>query len=136
MNFARIAVNFYIREINHLTGTCAITLRPLLPHTPCTFLVGIFEVARFDLSVIDNGEYRFLPIKDTPMLEIGKFVGEFKDTQCVAVLEDVHSVFGSSAQGTINFGLSKGVRKSVLRSYASASSSAIHISSTWSGFIM
>ena len=36
------------------------------------------------LAVIDNGEYRFLPIKDTPMLEIGKFVGKFKDTQCVA----------------------------------------------------
>lgn len=60
------------------------------------------------LAVIDNGEYRFLPIEDTPMLEIGKFVGEFRDTQCVAVLEDVHSVFGSSAQGTFNFGLSKG----------------------------
>lgn len=60
------------------------------------------------LSVIDNGEYRFLPIDGTPMLEIGKFIGEFRDKQCVAVLEDVHSVFGSSAQGTFNFGMSKG----------------------------
>ena len=62
------------------------------------------------LSVIDNGEYRFLPIEDTPMLEIGKFVGEFIYKQCVAVLEDVHSVFGSSAQGTFNFGLSNGLK--------------------------
>lgn len=60
------------------------------------------------LSVIDNGECRFLPIDGTPMLEIGKFIGEFRDKQCVAVLEDVHSVFGSSAQGTFNFGMSKG----------------------------
>lgn len=60
------------------------------------------------LSVIDNGEYRFLPIAGAPMLEIGKFIGEFRDKQCVAVLEDVHSVFGSSAQGTFNFGMSKG----------------------------
>ena len=68
-----------------------------------------------------NGEYRFLPIEDTPMLEIGKFVGEFIYKQCVAVLEDVHSVFGSSAQGTFNFGLSKGFLLGLLIPYSAIS---------------
>lgn len=61
------------------------------------------------ISVIDNGEYRFLPIDGTPPLDIGKFIGEYKDKECIAILEDVHAVFGSSAQGTFNFGFSKGL---------------------------
>lgn len=60
------------------------------------------------LSVIDNGEYRFLPIDGTPMLEIGKFIGEFRDKQCVVVLEDVHALHGTSAGSMFNFGMSKG----------------------------
>lgn len=60
------------------------------------------------LSVIDNGECRFLPIDGTPMLEIGKFIGEFRNKQCVAVLEDVHALHGTSAGSMFNFGMSKG----------------------------
>lgn len=60
------------------------------------------------LSVIDNGEYRFLAVDGTPMLEIGKFVGEFRNKQCVAVLEDVHALHGTSASSMFNFGMSKG----------------------------
>lgn len=61
------------------------------------------------LSVMDNGEYRFLPIDGTPPLEIGEFIGEYKDKNCIAILEDVHALHGTSATSTFNFGFSKGL---------------------------
>ena len=69
------------------------------------------------ISVIDNGEYYFQPIKDIPMLEIAAFVSGFKDTQCVAVIEDVHALHGTSSGSMFNFGMSKGFLLGLLIAY-------------------
>lgn len=67
------------------------------------------------VSVIgEDGVYEFLPIDGTPIQEIGNFIGALAKKQCVAVLEDVHAVFGSSAAGTFNFGFSKGFLQGLL----------------------
>lgn len=66
------------------------------------------------ISVIDNGEYRFLPIKDTPKLVIGEFISEFKDKPCMVILEDVHAIFGSAAGSTFEFGKINGFLQGLL----------------------
>lgn len=67
------------------------------------------------VSVIgEDGVYEFLPIDGTPIQNVSNFFGKFRLSNCVAVLEDVHAVFGSSAKGTFSFGFSKGMLLAML----------------------
>ena len=67
------------------------------------------------VSVIgEDGVYEFLPIDGTPVQEVSNFIGKFRLGNAVAILEDVHAVFGSSAKGTFNFGFSKGMLLALL----------------------
>lgn len=67
------------------------------------------------VSVIgEDGVYEFLPIDGTPVQEVSNFIGKFRLRNAVAILEDVHAVFGSSAKGTFNFGFSKGMLLALL----------------------
>lgn len=67
------------------------------------------------ISVIgEDGVYEFLPIDGTPIQNVSNFIGKFGLGNCVAVLEDVHAVFGSSAKGTFSFGFSKGMLLALL----------------------
>ncbi len=59
--------------------------------------------------IMENGVYDFLPIDGTPVQEVSAFLARWASSNCVAVLEDVHAVFNSSAKGTFNFGFSKGM---------------------------
>ncbi len=61
------------------------------------------------IAVIDNNEYRFCSIKDSDNLTLSKFLLDETLGQSVAVvIEDVHALYGSSAEGTFNFGYIKG----------------------------
>lgn len=61
------------------------------------------------ISVIDNGEYRFCSIEGSDNLSLSKFLLDETLSQSVAVvIEDVHAIYGSSAEGTFNFGFIKG----------------------------
>lgn len=64
--------------------------------------------------IMEKGNYKFLPINNTPIQEISNFLSWASAYDCVAVLEDVHAVFGSSAKGTFSFGFSKGMLLALL----------------------
>lgn len=72
--------------------------------------IGIDVGAEGFVSVIDNGEFRFCSIKDSDNLTLSKFLLDETLGQSVAVviIEDVHAIYGSSAEGTFNFGYIKG----------------------------
>lgn len=71
--------------------------------------IGIDVGAKGFVSVIDNGEYRFCSIEDSDNLTLSKFMLDETLGQDVAVvIEDVHAIYGSSAESTFNFGWIKG----------------------------
>ena len=71
--------------------------------------IGIDVGNKGFISVIDNGEYRFCSIEDSYTPLISKFLLDETLGQSVAVvIEDVHALYGSSAEGTFNFGFIKG----------------------------
>ena len=71
--------------------------------------IGIDVGKQGFISVIDNGEYRFCSIEDNDNLSLSKFLLDETLGQSVAVvIEDVHALYGSSAEGTFNFGYIKG----------------------------
>lgn len=71
--------------------------------------IGIDVGKKGFISVIDNGEYRFCSIEDSDNLLLSKFLLDETLSQSVAVvIEDVHAIYGSSAEGTFNFGFIKG----------------------------
>lgn len=71
--------------------------------------IGI-DVGRLGfIAVIDNGEYRFCSIEDSDNLSLSKFLlDETLGQSTAVVIEDVHALYGSSAEGTFNFGWIKG----------------------------
>lgn len=70
--------------------------------------IGIDPGKEGFIAVMSDDGFSFLSISDHYDLEIADFVGQYKSCQCHAVIEDVHSVFGSSAGATFEFGKIKG----------------------------
>lgn len=72
--------------------------------------IGIDPGADGYMAVITEDGYHFVGIDDSGYKEVAAVLADcIRGGQCVAVIEDVHAVFGSSAKGTFNFGYSKGV---------------------------
>lgn len=79
--------------------------------------IGIDPGAQGFIAVIDPTDcsYSFLSIADSTEHEISEFLlGEAFSSDVAAVLEDVHSIFGSSAKSTFNFGHIKGLLTGML----------------------
>lgn len=77
--------------------------------------IGIDVGSKGFISVIDNGEYRFMSINDSTPLEISDFLlNEHFGSDAAVVIEDVHSIYGSSAKSTFNFGHIKGLLTGML----------------------
>lgn len=57
-----------------------------------------------------NGEFSFYSIEDNDLYQLSEIMAKIRNTysNLVCVIEDVHSVFGSSAKSTFNFGFNKG----------------------------
>lgn len=57
-----------------------------------------------------NGEFSFYSIEDNDLYQLSEIMDKIRNTysNLVCVIEDVHSVFGSSAKSTFNFGFNKG----------------------------
>lgn len=71
--------------------------------------IGIDVGNKGFISVIDNGDYRFCSIEDSDNQSLSRFLLDETLGQSVAVvIEDVHAIYGSSAEGTFNFGFIKG----------------------------
>lgn len=74
--------------------------------------IGIDPGNKGFLAVIDREEceYRFLSIDDSTPHEVSEFlINESFGCDTAVVIEDVHSIFGSSAKSTFNFGYIKGM---------------------------
>lgn len=77
--------------------------------------IGIDPGAKGFVSVIDNGEYRFCSIGDSNNQELSAFLlNETLGSEAAVVLEDVHALYGSSAEGTFKFGFIKGFLQGLL----------------------
>lgn len=77
--------------------------------------IGIDPGAKGFVSVIDNGEYRFCSIEDSNNQELSAFLlNETLGSEVAVVLEDVHALYGSSAEGTFKFGFIKGFLQGLL----------------------
>lgn len=71
--------------------------------------IGVDPGAKGFVSVIDNSEYRFCSIEDSNNQELSAFLlNEAFGSEVAVVLEDVHALYGSSAEGTFKFGFIKG----------------------------
>lgn len=71
--------------------------------------IGIDVGKQGFISVMDNGDFRFCSIEDNDYLSLSKFLLDEALGQSVAVvIEDVHALYGSSAESTFNFGWIKG----------------------------
>lgn len=57
-----------------------------------------------------DGEFSFYSIEDNDLYQLSEIMDKIRNTysNLVCVIEDVHSVFGSSAKSTFNFGFNKG----------------------------
>lgn len=57
-----------------------------------------------------NGEFSFYSIEDNDLYQLSEIMAEIRSKydNLVCVIEDVHSIFGSSAKSTFNFGFNKG----------------------------
>lgn len=57
-----------------------------------------------------NGDFCFYSIADNDLYQLSEIMANIRNTysNLVCVIEDVHSVFGSSAKSTFNFGFNKG----------------------------
>lgn len=74
--------------------------------------IGIDVGSKGFVAVIDaaESEYRFLSIDESTPQEISEFlINESFSSDVAVVIEDVHSIFGSSAKSTFNFGYIKGM---------------------------
>lgn len=76
--------------------------------------IGIDPGVQGFISVITDGEYVFFSLAEHNLVEVAEFIDNFKKKECHAILEDVHSVFGSSAGSTFNFGKIKGFLQGLL----------------------
>lgn len=68
------------------------------------------------ITVLKDGEHDFIAIADHDREQIATIISQFFDpfAEVVAVMEEVHAVFGASAKSTFNFGEIFGFLKGVL----------------------
>lgn len=68
------------------------------------------------VSVYNDGEFQFFSILDNDREALAAFINSFSDPfiDAVAVMEEVHAVFGSSAKSTFSFGEIFGFLKGLL----------------------
>ena len=67
------------------------------------------------IAVMDGQDLRFCAIADSTYLSLSHFLlEEALDCGVAVVIEDVHAIYGSSAEGTFNFGWIKGFLIGVL----------------------
>lgn len=73
-------------------------------------------VAGFITAIFPNGTYEFYSIDENDDLDLHRIFKSIKERSWLvtAVIEDVHSIFGSSAKSTFNFGEIKGILKGLL----------------------
>lgn len=57
-----------------------------------------------------NGNFSFYSIADNDLYQLSEIMAKIRNTysNLVCVIEDVHSIYGSSAKATFNFGFNKG----------------------------
>lgn len=57
-----------------------------------------------------NGNFSFYSIADNDLYQLSEIMAKIRNTysSLVCVIEDVHSIYGSSAKATFNFGFNKG----------------------------
>lgn len=72
--------------------------------------VGIDPGNRGFISVQCNGEFSFYSIEDNDLYQLSEIMANIRssNTNLVCVIEDVHSIYGSAAKATFNFGFNKG----------------------------
>lgn len=70
----------------------------------------------FITAIFPNGNYEFVSVSENDDLDLHRALKSIKERswEVTAVLEDVHSIFGSSAKSTFNFGEIKGILKGLL----------------------
>ena len=77
--------------------------------------LGIDPGGKGFITAIIDGEYEFYSISDLNALEINKVLGTLKVRgNVVAVMEEVHAIFGSAAKATFSFGEIFGLLKGLL----------------------
>lgn len=72
--------------------------------------VGIDPGAHGYVAMQYEGKFEHFSIADNDLYQLSKIMAEMRSNyaEIVCVIEDVHSVFGSSAKSTFNFGFNKG----------------------------
>lgn len=57
-----------------------------------------------------NGDFSFYSIADNDLYQLSEIMAKIRNTysNLVCVIEDVHSIYGSAAKATFNFGFNKG----------------------------
>ena len=77
--------------------------------------LGIDPGGKGFITAIINGEYEFYSMSDLNALEINKELSALKSMgDVVAIMEEVHAIFGSSAKATFSFGAIFGLLKGLL----------------------
>ena len=77
--------------------------------------VGIDPGAKGFITAVVNGNHDFLSISDNNVIEINKYLASLKSQgEVVAIMEEVHAIFGSSAKATFSFGEIFGLLKGLL----------------------
>ena len=77
--------------------------------------LGIDPGGKGFLTAIINGEYEFYSISDFTALELNKVLASLRERgNVVAIMEEIHAVFGSSAKATFSFGEIFGLLKGLL----------------------
>lgn len=78
-------------------------------------IVAIDPGGKGFVTILQEGVFSFIPIADCSREELARRIGEYgKSGHVVAVMEEVHAVFGSSAKATFNFGEVFGFLKGIL----------------------
>ena len=77
--------------------------------------VGIDPGAKGFITAVVNGKHDFLSISDNNVIEINKYLASLKSQgEVVAIMEEVHAIFGSAAKATFSFGEIFGLLKGLL----------------------
>lgn len=84
-------------------------------------IIGIDPGEKGFLSVMNpSGDYEFCSVLDSSKGEVDKFIKRqvklSRDNSCgiIAVMEEVHAIFGSSAKSTFSFGKINGIIEAML----------------------
>ena len=71
--------------------------------------MGIDVGGKGFITTQKDGVFNHYSIKDNDYYQLSEIMAEIrKEKEIVCVIEDVHSIFGSSAKSTFNFGFCKG----------------------------